>query len=251
MLRRITRIVLWSLSVLLLFLVGPLSVLAFGELTERGRWSSASRASANIAPLPADHAGAVVQVYGARTLGWRGAFGIHTWIATKAAGASQYRVHHVIGWRYYYGGSPVVSGPGTPDFRWFGATPELLADHRGDAAAAMISAIEQAVDDYPFADWYRVWPGPNSNTFTGFVARRVPQLQLDLPANALGKDFLGNTRFFAPAPSGTGWQFSVLGVLGVTLARVEGLEVNLLGLSAGLDIDDLALRVPGVGRMPW
>jgi hypothetical protein len=224
-------------------------MLAFGNLSERGSWATASRGSAQIAPAPKQHPGAIVQVYGARTLGWRGAFGIHTWIATKRRDATGYNVHHVIGWRYYYGGSPVVSGRGTPDFKWFGATPVLLADHHGPAAGAMIDQIEQAVADYPFDDFYRVWPGPNSNTFTAFVARQVPRLQLDLPANALGKDYLGETTFFAPAPSGTGWQFSILGVLGITLARAEGIEVNLLGLSAGLDIDDFAIRIPGVGRL--
>jgi hypothetical protein len=51
------------------------------------------------------------------------------------------------------------------------------------------------------------------------------------------------------APSGTGYQLSLLGVLGLTLAREEGIEVNLLGLSFGLDILKPALKLPFIGRL--
>ncbi|MEZ5740476.1 MAG: hypothetical protein R3E68_14195 [Burkholderiaceae bacterium] len=54
----------------------------------------------------------------------------------------------------------------------------------------------------------------------------------------------------ARAPSGSGWQFSLAGLLGLTVAAREGIEINLLGLSGGFDVDDLALRLPGVGRVP-
>ncbi|MEZ5651026.1 MAG: DUF3750 domain-containing protein [Burkholderiaceae bacterium] len=233
-----------------LLLLGPLSVLAFGTLTARDAWLHGSRESSAQSPSAAAHPGAVVQVFAARTLGWRGAFGVHTWIATKRTGASNYVVHHVIGWRHYYGRPALVSAAGTPDFHWFGARPMLLADHRGEDAQAMIDAIEAAVAEYPYADSYRVWPGPNSNTFTAWVARRVPGLVLDLPPNALGKDFLGEGRVVARMPSGTGWQVSLFGLAGLGVARVEGIEVNLLGLGAGFDLDDLALRLPGFGRVP-
>jgi hypothetical protein len=233
------------------FAAGPVAVLLFGNLSERGSWHSASRESTGISPLPNQESRAVVQVFSARTLGWRGAFGVHTWISTKRSNATNYVVHQVIGWRYYYGErSPVVTRTGTPDFRWFGAIPDVLVDERGAGVDAMIDKIEQAVTDYPFADFYRVWPGPNSNTFTAFVGRQVPGLKLDLPPNALGKDYLGPTSVFANAPSNTGWQFSVFGVAGILAAAREGIEVNLLGLSAGVDIDDAALRLPGIGKWP-
>ena len=41
-----------------------------------------------------------------------------------------------------------------------------------------------------------------------------------------------------------------IGLLGVGLAREEGIELNILGLSAGIDLNDLALRLPGIGRIP-
>jgi len=40
-----------------------------------------------------------------------------------------------------------------------------------------------------------------------------------------------------------------LGVLGVTLALDEGAEVNLLGLTIGLDPQDMNLKLPGIGRV--
>lgn len=83
-----------------------------------------------------------------------------------------------------------------------------------------------------------------------WVARLVPELDLDLPSTAIGKDYLGPTTLLATAPSGTGWQVSALGLVGATLARFEGLELNLLGLSVGIDLDNRRLRSPGVGFWP-
>ncbi len=233
----------------MLMMLGPISMIAFGNQTDRGPWWSANRESSGVAPLPADTPEPVVLVYSARTLGWRGAFAVHTWIAVKPARADSFTVHHVIGWRFYHGGSPVVSQRSPPDFFWFGAPPQLLAEHRGPAAGRMISKIEQAVVDYPFADRYRAWPGPNSNTFVAFIARSVPELRLDLPTTAIGKDFLGEYSLVARTPSGTGWQVSLYGLLGLSLSKHEGIELNLLGLSVGIDFDDLALRLPGLGKV--
>ena len=231
-------------------LLGPLAVVASGEVDPRGNWRGASRASVGLAPQPADHPDAVVQVYAARTVAWRGAFGIHPWIAVKRQGAADYTTWQVLGWRTMRGLSNVAAAATpSPDGRWFGAEPWLLADLRGPAAARIIDRIEAAVASYPYGDRYRVWPGPNSNTFVAHVARAVPELRLDLPAHAIGKDYLGPATFLASAPSGTGWQLSAWGLLGLTAAREEGLELNLLGLSFGFDIDDLALRVPGIGRI--
>ena len=249
-LRRGRRMGLWLLLVLGPLLLGPLSVLAFGDLGSVADWRTASRTSTGIAPRATDVPEAIVQVYAARTLGWRGAFGVHTWIATKRADADSYTVQHVLGWRVFRGGSAVVTQHGDPDFLWFGATPIQLVDHRGAAAGAMIDAIEAAVASYPYERAYHAWPGPNSNTFVAHVARAVPALGLDLPANALGKDYLGGWQLVAPMPSGTGWQVSLFGLIGIGLAREEGIEFNLLGLSAGFDFNDLALRLPGYGRVP-
>lgn len=204
-----------------------------------------------MAPAPQEEPGALVQVYGARAYNWRGAFGIHTWIATKRRYATHYRVYQVIGWNLYRGLSAVaVSRVEQPDLSWFNARPELLVEHRGPSVDTMIDRIEIAVSTYPYPYYYRVWPGPNSNSFTAYVARQVPELRLDLPPTAIGKDYLAHGKLLDRTPSGSGWQISLFGLLGLGLAWEEGIELNVLGLSAGIDLDDLALRLPGVGRMP-
>jgi hypothetical protein len=243
----------WPLRLLLLvgvLLLGPLTVLAFGSLDLHTHWRDAGFASAGIAPHPRELEEPLVQVYGARAYNWRGAFGIHTWIAAKRRGADHYRVYQVIGWNLHRGLSTVtVERMQRPDFAWYNAPPQLLAEYRGADTEALIERIEAAVSDYPFAGRYRVWPGPNSNTFTAFVARRVPELRLDLPPTAIGKDFLGDGDWFDRLPSGSGWQVSLLGLLGIGIGLEEGVELNLLGLSVGVDFDDFALRLPGLGRI--
>lgn len=213
-----------------------------------GDWRAASRGAVGFAPDPAVTRDAVIQVYGARAVRWRGYFGVHTWVAVKREAAPAYTVYEVNGWRLRRTGTSVVASGRAPDSRWFGAVPRLIAERRGAGVENLIDRVEAAVRSYPFADSYRVWPGPNSNTFTAYVLRSVPELRADLPPTAIGKDYLG-ADFFAPAPSGTGWQLSVFGVLGLLAALEEGVELNVLGLTLGLDPAQLALKLPLVGRI--
>lgn len=238
------------LSALAVLLGGPLVTLAFGPVSVRGDWASATHRSAGLAPDPAEHREAIVQVYAARTFGWRGAFAVHTWLAAKPAGARAYTRYEVIGWRARLGGSGLTVHSGrAPDAEWYGAAPQLLRDLRGAQAEAVIARLDAVAAAYPF-DSYRAWPGPNSNTFVAFVAREIPQLRVALPPHAVGKDFLPHGRVVAPTPSGTGWQASLGGLLGLAVALDEGLEVNLLGLVTGVDVAPPALKLPGVGRLP-
>ena len=73
-------------------------------------------------------------------------------------------------------------------------------------------------------------------------------MNLDLPPISIGKDYLGG-HVFAKAPSGSGFQFSLFGMFGMTAALEEGLELNILGLSFGIDPKDPALKLPLVGRI--
>lgn len=236
------------LGLLVLILI-PLLVSACSSSSARGDWRTASRLSAGLAPVARVTDEAVLQVYAARAFSWRGVFAVHTWIATKPAGANDYQVHQVIGFRARRGLPVVVTTTEIPDRAWYGAAPELLLDMRGESATAAIPKVLDAISRYPWADRYQVWPGPNSNTFTAFVAREVPELGLELPPIALGKDFLGGSRVVAPTASATGYQLSLAGALGVSLARAEGLELNLLGLVIGIDPLRPALKLPGVGRV--
>lgn len=234
---------------LAIFVALPLYTVLSGQVPLGRDFRTADRSSAGIAPR-ADHTPeAVVLVYFARALNWRGIFGVHTWVATKPQGASEYTVHQVIGWRLYRGLSAVVSAPGVPDARWFGNEPRVIADLRGDAAADAIPKIVEAVASYPYADEYAVWPGPNSNTFVAHIGRQVPALRMRLPPTAIGKDYPINGSMLDRTPSGTGYQVSMLGILGIAMGRDEGLEINLLGLNFGIDISRPALKLPFVGRL--
>jgi len=211
-------------------------------------WRSASREPVGLAPDPVLAPEPIVQVYAARTWGWRGNFGVHTWYAVKAAGAKAYTVYEVIGWKLRWSGNAISVSERSPDARWYGNAPEVLAEARGEGAETLIARIEKAVHEYPYAGEYSVWPGPNSNTFTAWISRAVPELKVDLPPTAIGKDYLGD-RLVDSAPSGSGVQVSLGGLLGFTASRVEGLELNLLGLTFGLDPFSPALKLPLVGRI--
>lgn len=212
-------------------------------------WRTASRESVGIAPDPKTHKKAIVQVYAARAFSWRGAFGVHTWIATKPTNADHFTVYEVIGWRVRYGGDALVVSNRPADGRWFGNIPKVIADIRGDGVDELITKIDNIAHTYPYRDAYAVWPGPNSNTFTAFVARQVPELKLDLPPTAVGKDFIPGGDFIAETPSGTGYQISFFGLTGLLVAKEEGLEVNLFGLTFGLDFNNPAIKLPIVGRI--
>ncbi len=224
-------------------------MVTFGTVSLGIDWRTANRESAGIAPEPAKTPEAVVQVYAARALNWRGIFGVHTWIATKPENAPEYTVHQVIGWRVLRNLPGVVSEPGIPDRNWFGNRPELIAELRGPEAARAIPEILEAVKSYPYPEEYKLWPGPNSNTFTSYVVRQVPELKVNFPVTAIGKDFPVDGAFFESAPSRTGYQLSIYGLLGLILARQEGVELNLLGLSFGVDFARPALKLPFVGRI--
>ena len=161
----------------------PLSLvyLAFsGQLAARD-WRTASREPAGLAPDPATTREAVVQVYSARAVSWRGWFGVHTWVAVKPENAREFTVHEVMGWRLKRTGSVVVERNRPADGYWYGNKPELLGDIRGPGVEEIIRRIEMAVKEYPYPDRYHIWPGPNSNTFTAFILRRVPELRDRLP----------------------------------------------------------------------
>lgn len=212
-------------------------------------WALADKSSMGIAPLPADEPQAVVQIYAARTVRWRGYFAVHSWIAVKEEKAESYRTYHVIGWRLRRGLEVMQIENDVPDRRWFGNEPELLFDLRGEKAQQAIPKIHAAALAYPYPNTYRAWPGPNSNTFVSFILRQVPELGIELPPHAIGKDWINDGDLVGLTESGTGVQVSVYGMLGMSVGLAEGLEFNLLGLSFGLDVWRPALKLPMIGRI--
>jgi len=236
---------------LILLLAGPVWMLTFGSVNLSSNWRTASHKSAGLIDTSNFPHQARVLVFAARAFSWRGAFAVHTWVAIRKADNDQFTVYQVVGWRAWMGRSAIVIEQAAPDREWFGNKPTILADIHGQAADKAIEHIAMAVAKYPYPRNYWLWPGPNSNTFTAYLLRNTPELTVALPGNALGKDFLINTRFWGPTPSNSGYQLSLFGIFGLMLAREEGFEINILGLVFGLNWQQQALTIPGIGSLSW
>jgi hypothetical protein len=196
-----------TVIVFLFLLVVPIAASAvkylFGDRSVD--WQSADRSSAGLLPSSAAHPEALVRVYAARTVRWRGIFAVHSWIVTKEPNAASYMRYDYTAW-----GEPIRINGFAPDGRWFGDVPVTIAAADGEAADRMIPKIRAAVEGYQLRSYgdYRAWPGPNSNTFVSAVLSAVPELQAALPPTAIGKDFPTNGAVFGWTPKASRSIFS-------------------------------------------
>ena len=236
------KLLAWSfLALFLLPVLGAAGALAYqGGPTHWSRWDrSVTSRLADAAANPE----ARVLVMAGRTRGWKGALALHSWIAIKRQNG-EWRRYDVAGW-----GSPVRLNWWPPDL-WFGEHGAVIVDLKGAEAETLIPRIEAAIKEYRYANYgdYRMWPGPNSNTFVATVLRAVPELEATLPPNAIGRDYRPEP-YAGLTDSGTGVEANLFGLLGVKVGWVEGIEFNMLGLVAGLDLRHPALKLPGLGRI--
>jgi hypothetical protein len=207
---------------------------------ERADWSSTG-----MLPQASALPEARLLIFTGRTGRWRGIFAVHSWIVLKPQNATSWSRYDVVGW-----GAPVRSNGWAPDSHWFGNVPRVLLDLRGEEAAALIPKVQAAIASYQYshAGDYRIWPGPNSNTFVATVLRAIPEAETALPSNAIGKDFRP-LPYAGLTDSRTGVEISLLGLLGVKVGWVEGMEFNFLGLVAGFDVRHPGVKLPGFGRI--
>lgn len=208
-------------------------------------WRAANWGSSGLLPEASAVQPATVMLLSTRTGRWKSIFAEHMSIVVKPAGAAQWTRYDVVGW-----GNPVRRDAYAADAYWYGNRPRVVFRLAGSEAAALIPKIEQAIAAYPHAGRgsYTVWPGPNSNTFVGWVVRNTEGFAAELPPVAVGKDWLGWVGL-APAPSKTGYSVSLAGLFGATLALREGAELHLLGSTIGIDPDDLAIKLPALGKL--
>jgi hypothetical protein len=233
-------------SLLLFFLPIAVRAALYWAQGDSGHWSRADWSSTRTLPAPQAHDAAMVRIYSSRVGRWRGIFATHSWIVVKDRGAQSYQRFDKVGW-----GSPIRINGYAPDGRWFGNDIEPVFAVDGEAAERLIPRIRAAVDAYAYSNRgdYNAWPGPNSNTFVASVLAAVPEAGAALPPTAIGKDFPADGGWIGWAPSRTGVRVTLGGYVGATFAWVEGIEFNLLGLVAGLDIRRPALKIPGYGRI--
>jgi hypothetical protein len=241
------RPVLLSFCVFLTLFFAPVAwrVAAFYR-SPASSWWSADRSSAGLLPPASRHPQALVRIYAARTVSWRGIFAVHSWIVLKDANASAYQRWDLTAW-----GDPIRMNGFEPDGRWFGQIPEVVFAADEASASALIPRMRAAIEDYRFRNRgdYRAWPGPNSNTFVATVMGSVPEICAALPPTAIGKDFPVDDRWLALTPSRTGIRLSLGGYAGLTIGWIEGIEINLFGGVIGFDVRRPGLKLPGVGRV--
>lgn len=238
------RKVLTGLLALFLF---PLAIHAvlYTAKDRAASFRDADWSSVGMLPSATADSEARLIIFTGRTGRWRGIFSVHSWVVFKPANAPTWNRFDVVGW-----GQPVRQNGWDPDARWFGNAPHVLVDLRGAEAAALIPQIRAAIATYSYNNSgdYRLWPGPNSNTFVATLLRAVPELATTLPPNAVGKDFRPYP-YLGVSDSRTGIEASLWGLLGFKIGWIEGVELNFLGLVAGLDIRHPGVKLPGFGRI--
>lgn len=231
----------------LIYLIPTFASAGVWYMRERPQsWREADWGSAAILPKPGDVPEATIHVFSAATGGMKGSVASHAWIVTKAANADRYVRYDKVGW-----GTPVRRNSYAPDAYWYSNTPRLVVGISGAEAEMLIPRIEAAIAAYPHAQagGYRIWPGPNSNTFVAHVLRSVPELGVVLPPDAIGRDYLPGGRFFAIDPDGMDVHATLYGLLGISAGLRSGLELHALGLVAGVDIVRPGLKIPAFGRI--
>jgi hypothetical protein len=232
----------------LVFLLPAAATVGWWALVDRPMsWRAADWSSAGLLP-PADaDDDAAIYVLAARTGGLKGALSLHSWIVLKRPGAREYERWDKVGW-----GTPLRRNSRAADGRWYSNVPVVVKAVRGVEAETLLPKFERAVADYPYAQagGYRIWPGPNSNSFVAHVLREVPEFGAVLPANAVGRDFRPGIAAFDRAPDWSDFHLTLGGVLGIAVGRLSGIELHFAGLVAGIDLQRPALKIPGLGSVP-
>lgn len=234
------------LAILIVYLLPALASAGLWYAKERpSRWSEARWTSANILPKADASEDAAIYIFSAQTGGLKGAVASHSWIVTKARGDRTYTRYDKVGW-----GSPIRRNGYPADAYWYSNEPHMVASVHGAQAERLIPQVEKAIQGYPYSTpgAYRIWPGPNSNTFVAHVLRSVPEIGAVLPPDAVGRDYLPNGGLFAFDADHRDLHATLYGLVGISAGARSGFEVHFMGLVAGIDILRPAIKIPALGR---
>ena len=236
-----------TIFITLVFLVPMAAAAGWWATVDRPTsWRSANWSSSGLLPSPEQEPDAAIYVLAARTGGFKGAFAVHSWIVLKEPGANRYERYEKVGW-----GTPIRRDAYDADAAWYSNRPWVVAKLTGQNAEAAMPKIRAAIASYPFSHRgdYRIWPGPNSNSFVAHVMREVPDIDAVLPPNAVGRDYLAGGTWFAVDLDGRDVHFSLFGLVGLSAGLRSGFEIHLLGQTAGVDFLHPALKIPAIGRV--
>jgi len=147
----------------------------------------------------------------------------HAWIVVQPAEGPPHR--------YEYGGGGGSEDP-FDDF----AAGDVMLHGVVPGTAAQIAALDGCLSAAAreFHDLHPIYfpiPGPNSNTFVAHLERAC-ELDIELPASAIGRDYVGIVGA-SVTESGTGVQIGSV-PFGVRIGLVEGVGVQLFGLPIGV-----------------
>ena len=237
-----------ALFIFVVFIAPALATIAWWAASDRPHsWSAADWSSSGTLPRADEDGEAAIYLMAARTGGLKGALAVHSWIVWKEPGAREYTRYDKLGW-----GSPVRRNHRPADGRWYSNTPQIVHAVTGPDAARLIPRFQRAIESYPYAmnGDYRLWPGPNSNSFIAHLLREVPEFGATMPPNATGRDF-------APGPLAIDWtvdgrdlHVTFGGFAGLAIGANSGFELHFLGLVAGIDPSRPALKIPALGLVP-
>ncbi|MHB2265946.1 DUF3750 domain-containing protein [Aliihoeflea sp. PC F10.4] len=232
--------------VFLVFILPALATLGWWTFADRPQtWRIANWSSAGLLPPPsADNA--AIYVLAARTGGLKGALSVHSWIVLKRPGETSYERYDKVGW-----GSPIRRNHRDADGYWYSNPPYVVHAVEGEAAERLLPQFDSAIAAYPYSQpgGYRIWPGPNSNSFVANVLDAVPDFGGRLPSNAVGRDYVAGLGAFGLTPDRRDFRINLGGYAGVTIGASSGIEFHLLGLVAGIDIQRWGIKVPGYGTV--
>ena len=146
---------MWGAAFLLLGLYLVPVLVSFCLPDPRGGvpWHQARRDPTGLSPDPAVTQEAVIQVFAAPAVAWRGLFSVHTWIAVKPTGAPRFTRYEVLGFGVANGAPAVRIDRMGPDNYWFGARPQILLDRRGAGVDEMIAQVRAAVAELSLSQY--------------------------------------------------------------------------------------------------
>lgn len=178
-------------------------------------------------------------------LPWVTRFAEHLWVDVRVAGQ-----WHRVEWNGHLEEvwvEPFEAGHALQDQRWEMGVA-VHSWYRGAVARQLGRTILKRARDFPWAGEYRIWPGPNSNSFVDWLSQEVPGFATQLPPNALGKDY---TPWFSAgiSRSRSGVHLDTL-LFGTQLGLKEGVEAHVLGFTLGVGLWPPQLKLPFLPAIP-
>lgn len=163
--------------------------------------------------------------------------GRHAWIVASIPGEEGYRTWEYLG---------IAATGRVDDPLRHSYLPEVAVHGVIEDAPEVIKEKAECLDQFTESHArekpnYRLVPGPNSNTFVA-RAMRACGVHAELPATAVGRDYLGPVGA-AVTEAGTGVQIESA-LFGLRVGLREGVEVHLVGVALGVHFWPPGITVP-------